>query len=194
MRRLTFGVITFIFVLCAAGAALGQQQQHPEVCERKLPKDPAYYADMKEFPPGKFSFGYVFDKPQFDDPSAPVALSGMGAISSPKPRALKLSCVEVANRSTRVVRAVQLRWAVRPLAEGQSAFEPAEVLAKGALLPLVAVEVQPGEKQKVEIQGVQFADFFRPLAAATGEVNGRFNVIIGIARVEFTDGTFIELP
>ena len=190
MRRRTFGVITFMFVLCAAGAARGQQ--FPEVCENKLPKDPAYYKDMREFPPGKFSFGYVPDKPQYDDPSAQVALSAMGGISSAKPRALKLSCVEVANRSTRVVRAVQLRWSVRPHAEGQNVFDPAEVLAKG-VLPLVAVEVQPGGKQKVEIQGVQFADFFWPLAAG-GEVNGRFNVIIGVARVEFTDGTSIDLP
>jgi hypothetical protein len=190
MRRLTFGVITLMFVLCAAGAARGQQ--FPEVCENKLPKDPAYYADMKEFPPGKFSFGYVPDKPQFDDPSAQVALSALSGISSPKPRGLKLGCVEVANRSTRVVRAVQLRWVVRPEVEGQSIFEGAEVPAKGVLPPF-AVEVQPGGRQKVEMQGVQFADFFWPLAVA-GEVNGRFNVIIGVARVEFADGTAIDLP
>lgn len=191
MRRLTLGGFTFVFVLCASGAALGRQ--HPEVCENKLPKDPAYYSDMREFPPGKFTFGYVPDKPQFDDPSAQVALSSLGGISSPKPRGLKLSCVEVANRSARVVRAVHLRWAVRPQAEGQNIFDGKEVLAKG-VLPPVAVEVQPGGRRKVEILGVQFADFFRPLAAATGEVNGRFGVIIGVARVEFADGTFEDLP
>jgi hypothetical protein len=190
MRRGTFGVVTFMLLLSAAGAARGQQ--FPEVCENKPPKDPAYYADMKEFPPGKFSFGYVFDKPQVDDPSSKVVLTSLGGINSPKPRALKLSCVEVENRSTRVVRAVQLRWEVRPQVEGKEVFEPAEVLAKG-VLPFVAVEVQPGGRRKVEIQGVQFADFFWPLATA-GEVNGKFNVIIGVARVEFTDGTSIELP
>jgi len=191
MRRRTFGAITFMLLLCPAGAVLGRQSSG--ACEHKLPKDPAYYADMKEFPPGKFSFGYTVDKPQFDDASAQVVLSAMGAISSPKPRALKLSCVEVANRSTRVVRAVQLRWAVRPGVEGQGNFEGAEVLAKG-VLPPVAVEIQPGGKLKFEIQGVQFADFFQPLAAATGEVNGRFNVIVGVARAEFADGTSIDLP
>jgi hypothetical protein len=191
MLSRTFRVLPVLFLLCAAGAA--RAQQHPEVCENKLPKDPAYYADMKEFPPGKFGFGYVFDKPQYDNPSAQVVLSGLGGISGAKPRSLKLSCVEVANRSARVVHAVQLRWAVVTQAEGKGVYEGTEVLAKG-VLPLVAVEVQPGGKQKVEIQGVQFADFFWPLAAATGEVNGRFNVIIGVARAEFTDGTSLDLP
>jgi hypothetical protein len=186
-RRILF-ILPALLILCAAGAA---RAQSPEVCENKLPKDPAYYADMKELPPGKFGFSYNFDKPQFDDPSTPVALRGMGAISSPK-RALKLSCVEFENRTTRVVRAVQLRWAVSALAEGQDVSAKAEALAKG-VLPPVAVEVPPGGRMKVEVRGVQFADFFQPLAAA-GEINGRFNVIIGVARVEYTDGTAEDLP
>ena len=190
MRRQTCLVTTFIFILCAAGAA--RAQQHPEVCEGKTPKDPAYYADMKAFPSGKFTFGYLTDKPQFDDPSAQVVLSRLSGISSVKPPGLKLGCVEVSNRSTRVVRAVQLRWAVKPQAEGQGVLESVEATAKG-VLPFVAVEVQPGGTQRVEIQGVQFADFFWPLAA-NGEVNGRFLVTIGVARIEFTDGTSIELP
>ena len=43
------------------------------------------------------------------------------------------------------------------------------------------------------MRGVHFADFFQPLAAA-GEVNGNFNIIVGVARVEFTDGTSLDLP
>jgi hypothetical protein len=186
-RRILF-LLPALFLLCAAGAARGQS---PEVCENKLPKDPAYYADMKELPPGKFGFGYLSDKPQYDDPSAPVVLRGMGAISSPK-RALKLSCVEIENRTTRAVKSVQLRWAVSALAEGQDASAKAEALAKGILPPL-AVEVPPGARTKVEVRGVQFADFFQPLAAA-GEINGKFNVVIGVAHVEFADGTSLDLP
>jgi hypothetical protein len=190
MRRLTSGAITFIFILCAAGAA--RAQQAPGVCENKPPKDPAYYADMKEFPPGKFSFSYVFDRTQLNDQSAPVALRLLVGVNSATARGLKLSCVEVENRSKRVVRAVQLRWAVSALAEGESAREHGEALAKG-VLPFVAVEVRPGGTQKVELQGVQVADFFWPLAAS-GEINGRYNLTVGVARVEFTDGTSIELP
>ena len=190
MLSRTYRVLPVLFLLCSAGAAL--RPQHPVACEGRSPKDPGYYNAMREFLTGKFTFGYVPDKPQVDDPSAQVVLTGMVGINVAHRRGLKLGCVEVANRSTRVVRAVQMRWEVRPQAEGQGVFESKEVLAKG-VLPSVAVEVQPGVKRRVEIRGVQFADFFWPLAAS-GEVNGRFNVIIGVARVEFADGTSIDLP
>ena len=189
MTRRIFRAFLLLFALCATGAAYGQA---PEVCENKLPKDPAYYADMKELPPGKFGFSYTFDKTQFDDTSAPVVVRGLGGISGAKPRAVKLSCVEIENRTTRVVRAVQLRWAVSALAPGQNATDKAEALAKG-LLPFVEVEVGAGGRRKVEMRGVHFADFFQPLAAA-GDINGHFNVTIGVARVEFTDGTSLDLP
>ena len=188
MPRGILFLLPALLLFVAAGAAYGQS---PEVCEHKLPKDPAYYADMKELPPGKYGFSYNFDKPQFDDPAAPVVLRGLGGISSPK-RALKLSCVEIENRTKRAVRAVQLRWAVSALPEGQDVFAKAEALAKGVLPPF-AVEVQPGGRMKVEVRGVQFADFFQPLAAA-GELSGKYNVIIGVARVEYTDGTAEDMP
>ena len=190
MRRLTSGVITFMFILCAAGAALGQH--FPEVCENKAPKDPAYYADMKELPPGRLGFSYLNDRRQFDDRSVPVTLQSVGVTSSAKPRAFKLSCVEVWNRTTRVVRAVQLRWDVKARALNGDVVEDGEVLA-GGVLPEVEVEVPAGGTRKVEIRGVHFADFFRPLAAA-GEINGTFHITIGVARVEFTDGTSLDLP
>ncbi|HJQ34408.1 MAG TPA: hypothetical protein VJ866_19665 [Pyrinomonadaceae bacterium] len=187
-RRVRF-LLPTLFILCAAGAARGQW---PEVCENKPIKDPAYYADIKPMPPGKFGFAYNFDKQQFDDPSAPVALSGLGMQSAPRPHANKPSCAEVVNRTTRVVKSVQLRWRVSALAEGQNVFEKAEVLAKG-LLPAFEVEVPPGARRRFEMRGVQFADFFQPLAAA-GEVNGKFNIVVGVARVEYTDGTAEDLP
>jgi len=176
-------------LLCAAGAARGQA---PELCENKPIKDPAYYADIKPMPPGKFGFAYNFDKPQLDDHSAPVALSGLSMQSAPGPHANKPHCAEVVNRTTRVVKSVQLRWRVSALAEGRNVFEKAEVLAKG-LLPVFEVEVPPGARRRFEMRGVHFADFFQPLAAA-GEINGNFNIIVGVARVEYTDGTAEDLP
>jgi hypothetical protein len=53
--------------------------------------------------------------------------------------------------------------------------------------------VPPGERRKFELRDVHIADFFWPLAAA-GEVNGKFHVSVGVARVEFTDGTALDLP
>ncbi|HEX8354521.1 MAG TPA: hypothetical protein VF611_16570 [Pyrinomonadaceae bacterium] len=189
MNRRLFGALPFLLALCAAGAAQGP----PLVgCEDKPVKDPAYYADIKEMPPGKFGFAFNFDKPQFDDASSPVALSGLSSASAPRPHAIKLRCAEVENRTPRIVKSVRLRWRVSALAPGQDAFEKAEALAKG-LLPDFEVDVPPGGRRRFELRGVHFADFFRPLAAA-GEVNGNFNVIIGVARVEFTDGTTLDLP
>lgn len=187
-RRILF-LLPALFLLCAASPAYGQW---PEVCENKPPADPAYYADMKELPPGKFGFSYIFDKAQLDDPSAPVALRGLSGISGQKVRAVKLSCVEVENRTTRVVRAVQLRWAVSASAPGRSVTEKAEALAKG-LLPVFGAEVAAGGRLKVEVRGVNFADFFQPLAVS-GEVNGHYNVTIGVARVEYADGSSEDLP
>jgi hypothetical protein len=189
MTRRIFRAFLFLFALCATGAAYGQT---PAACENKPIKDPAYYADIKEFPPGKYGFGFTFDKPQLDNPSSPVALSGLGSQSAPGPRVIKLSCAEVQNRTTRVVKSVQLRWSVSALAPGQSVTEKAEPLAKG-MLPVFAVEVPAGGRRKFELRGVQLADCFWPLAA-NGEVNGNFNVTIGVARVEFTDGTSLDLP
>lgn len=189
MPRRILCLLPALFLLCAAVPAYGQW---PEVCENKPPKDPAYYADMKELPPGKFGFSYIFDKAQFDDPSAPVALRGLSGISGQKLRAVKLSCVEIENRTARAVRAVQLRWAVSASAPGQSITEKAEALAKG-LLPVFAVGVAAGGRLKVEVHGAHFADFFQPLAAS-GEVNGHYNVTVGVARVEYADGGVDDLP
>jgi hypothetical protein len=189
MRKLTFEVITFIFILCAAGAARGQA---PELCENKPITDPAYYADIKPMPPGKFSFGYSFDKKQLNDPSAPVAVSSLSSVNASRPHTNKPHCAEVVNRTTRVLKSVRLRWTVTALAPNGSPVENAEVLVKG-LLPAFAVEVPPGARGRFEMRGVHFADFFQPLAAA-GEINGKFNVTVGVARVEYADGTIEDLP
>ena len=189
MARRLFPVLPCLLVLCAAGSARGQS---PRVCDNKPITDPAYYADVKPMPPGRFGYAYSFDKAQFDDPSAPAALSGLGSANSPKPHTDKPTCAEVENRTTRVVKSVRLRWTVTALAPDLSALKDAEPLAKG-LLPDFEVEVPPGARRRFEMRGVHFADFFRPLAAA-GEINGNFKITVGVARVEFTDGTSLDLP
>ena len=189
MTRRVSCVLLLTLLLCAAGAASGQT---PVPCENKPIKDPAYFADIKEWPPGKYGFSYTFDQPQTDDPASPAALTGLGSHSAPRPRAIKLSCAEVVNRTSRVIRSVRLRWTVTARAEDGSAVKNAEPLAKG-LTRFFDVEVPPGERRKFELRDIHIADFFWPLAAA-GEVNGKFHVSVGVARVEFTDGTAIDLP
>ena len=192
MRRLTFGVITLIFVLCAAGAAPARQERASGPCESTPPSDPAYYADMKLMPPGKYGLSWASDRAQFDDASTPVVLRSLNGITSSKERSGKLSCAEVENRTGRALKALVLRWAVTKRAADGSAKGDAEVLAKG-VLPAVYAEVAPGERKKIELTGAHFADFMQPLASA-GEPEGSYNVSVGVARVEFADGTSIDLP
>jgi hypothetical protein len=189
MKQRVVSVITFMFALCAAGAAHGQTR---EPCDNRPITDPAYYADIKPMPPGKFGFGYSFDKKQWEDPSAPVAISGLSSVNASKPGTNKPRCAEVVNRTQRVVKSVRLRWTVTPLAADMKAIENAEVLLKG-LLPAFEVEVPPGARRRFEMRGVHFADFFQPLAA-NGPINGNFNVTVGVARVEYADGTIEDLP
>ena len=191
MPNRTFRVLTFLSILCAAGAA--RAQQFPEVCEHRLPKDPAYYADMKEMPRGKWNLGDLFEKAQLDNPSTPVVVRGLATISSAKQRAVKISCVELENRSARAVKSVRLRWSLVERAEGEMAKAGAPVLAKGTL-PDIGVELQPGARLKAEVQGAHYADFLRPLVTPTGEVNGQYDLYVGVARVEYADGTAEDLP
>ena len=189
MLRRMFRVLPLLFLLCAAGAARAQASGP---CERKPPSDPAYYADMKEMPPGKYNFSYVFDKAQVEDASAPAAVRFMVGITSTKQRSGKISCVEIENRTARAVKAVQLRWAMTARAADGSIVENGEVLAKG-LLPTVFAEIEAGGRRKVELHGAHFADFLQPLAWA-GEIKGAYHLTVGVARLEFTDGTALDLP
>ncbi|HWW76470.1 MAG TPA: hypothetical protein VNZ44_13820, partial [Pyrinomonadaceae bacterium] len=113
-------------------------------------------------------------------------------ISSAKQRAVKLGCAELENRSSRTVKSVTLRWAVTALPDENSVAEGAPVLSKGTL-PAVEVEIPPGVRQKVELHGGHFADFLRPLTV-DGEVNGQYALTVGVARVEYTDGSAEDLP
>jgi hypothetical protein len=147
---------------------------------------------MKELPLGRWNLSSLFDKAQLDAPSTPVALRGLSQISSVKQRAVKLGCAELENRSSHTVKAVALRLAVTTRGADGASVEVAHVLAQGTL-PVIEVEIPSGVRQKVELHDGHFADFLRPLAVG-GEVNGRYNLIVGVARVEYTDGTAEDLP
>ena len=196
MRRLTFVVITFVFILCAAGAARAQTYDpcagHP--LPPPPPPDSPYFNDMKELPRGKWGLGDQFEKAQVDNPATPVVIRGLGSASSVKHRAAKFSCVELENRTTRVVKSVQLRWTLKARgADSAAGAVGTTVMAKGTL-PVIEVEIQPGTRRKAEIRGAHYADFLKPLANVHGEVNGQYLLYIGVGRVEYADGTGEDLP
>jgi hypothetical protein len=133
------------------------------------------------------------EKAQLDDAAVPVVVRGLKSISSAKQRSVKFGCAELENRSTRAVKAVQLRWSVAARGADGAVPDGAPVLAKG-VLPVIEAEIQPGVRRLVEVHGAHYTDFLRPLAAATGEVNGQYIVFVGVARVEYADGTVEDLP
>ncbi|HEX8290849.1 MAG TPA: hypothetical protein VF570_03770 [Pyrinomonadaceae bacterium] len=190
MKRLMLGGVTFMLIVCSAGAALAQQASGP--CEKTPPSDPAYYADMKLMPEGKYFLSYMGDRAQFDDASTPVVVRGLAATTSSKERSGKLTCAEVENRTGRAVKSLALRWAVTKRADDGSTRADAEVLARG-LLPPVHAALAPGERRKVELTGAHFADFVQPVAAA-GPLEGSYHVSVSVARVEFADGTSVDVP
>jgi len=181
-------VLPFLLLLCTAARA-----QSSDPCAKSPPSDPAYYADMKEIPRGAGYLAALWEKTQLDDPAVPVVVRGLKTISSAKQHAVKVGCVELESRSTRAVKSVQLRWSVvRREADG-AVPEGAPVLARGTLPP-VEVKLQPGARQLVEVRGAHYADFLRPLLKASGEVEGSYLFYLGVARVEYADGTAEDLP
>jgi hypothetical protein len=183
-------VLPLLFLLCAAAPA---RAQSPDPCASGSPSDPAYYADMKEVPGGKWTLGGLFERAQIDNPAVPVVVIGLKTISSTKQHAVKYGCVELENRSPRLVKSVQLRWSVMARGADGTVPEGAPVLSKGTL-PVIEVKLQPGSKLKTEVRGAHYADFLQPLVTPTGEVNGLYIVYIGVARVEYADGTAEDLP
>lgn len=159
------------------------------------PPDSPYYSDMKELPRGKWGLGDQFEKAQMDDPATPVVIRGLGSISGQKSRAVKFTCVDLENRTTRVVKSVQLRWSIKKNAAAPSvvAVPVGPVLAKGTM-PVIEVEIQPGTRRKAEIRGAHYADFLKPLANVHGEIYGQYLLYVGVARVEYADGTIEDLP
>lgn len=190
MLSRTSRVLPLLFLFCSAGAA---RAQSPDPCGSGTPSDPAYYADMKEVPGGKWNLGAGLEKAQLDNPAVPVVVTGTKTISSAKQHAVKFGCVELENRSTRAVNSLQLRWWVAARGADGTVAEGAPVLAKGTL-PAVEVKLQPGVRQKVEVRGAHYADFVQPLATPTGEVNGQYVVYLRVAHVEYADGTAEDLP
>lgn len=190
MLSRTFRVLSFLFILCPAWAARAQSS---DPCASSPPSDPAYYADMKEMPRGRWNLGDLFEKAQLDNPATPVVVRGLGTVSSAKQRAVKIGCVELENRSTRAVKSVQLRWSLAERGADGIVRDGAPILAKGTI-PVVEVELQPGARLKTEVRGAHYADFLRPLVTPTGEVNGQYILYVGVARVEYADGTAEDLP
>jgi hypothetical protein len=184
MPRRFFSFISLPVLVCAAWAVAGAQQQ-PGPCDLSPRGDPERYADIKPTPGGKWGLAYIFDAAQIKDASVPVVVRGLLGVSSVKDQGGKIRCAELENRSAREVKSVTLRWALT------TTEEKGKVLASGQLPPVEA-RIAPGVRLKVQLRDAQFADFLRPVAG-DGVLNGQYNLIVAVARVEYADGTMEDV-
>ena len=183
MPRRILSSLCLLILVCAAGAAADAQEPGP--CDLSPRGDPERYADIKPMPEGKGGLGYTSDPAQIKDASVPVVVRGLLGVSSVKDRGGKLRCAELENRSTRAVKSVTLRWALTTMED------KSKVLASG-LLPPVEAALAPGAKLKVQLRDAQFADFLRPIAGQ-GVLTGQYWLTVGVARVEYADGTIEDV-
>jgi len=164
--------------------------------QRPLPMPGPFGEDMaKEFndddlkvkgekPRGKWGFALLFDRSQFDDSSVPVAVAGIQSMSGGRKYrgVTKIKRVGIENRSPRILSSIQLSWTIASL------DNPAKVLLKGSG-HLVNIWVEADSSQVVEIPTLYPALLFKPLAK-NGELNGRFQLTIGVQEARFADGSF----
>ncbi len=137
-----------------------------------------------EKPRGKWGFGLLFDRRQFDDSSVPVAVGGIQSLSGAGRHlgVIKIKRVRIKNRSPKIVSSVQLRWTIASL------DDPTKVLLEGSG-HLVNIWVEADSSQVIEIPTLYPALLFKPLAK-NGELNGRFQLTIGVQEARFADGSF----
>lgn len=183
MSKRFFSFLSLLILVCAAGASA--RAQAPEPCEPKLPTDAAFWADVTPMPEGTGRLSYAMDLSQEKDASAPVVVTRLEGVTSRQHRGGKLRCAEIANRSARTVRAVQLSWTLTARDDAEK-----KVLARGRL-PLVEVEVAPGGRRKVELREGNFADFLLPLVRE-GTHAGDHDLLVRVGRVVFTDGAVVD--
>jgi hypothetical protein len=135
-------------------------------------------------PRGKWGYGLGVNKAQFDDPSVPVVVGAVQSLSAGGKYAgvVKIKRLGIKNRSPRAVNSVQLRWEITSL------DDPAKVLLEGTT-PFVNFWAEANSSKVIEIPTIYPVYLFKPLAK-NDELNGRFQLTIGVQEARFADGSF----
>lgn len=177
----------------SAEASVGNErgdQRPPEISNSNLEDvkkdfgdDDLKVKDQKKLR-GKWDFGLGPDMDQFNDASVLVAVGGIQSLSGGGKYAgvIKVKRVKIKNRSAKAVNSVQLRWKITSL------DDPAKVLLEGTT-PFANFWVEADSSQVIEIPTIYPVLLFKPLAK-DGELNGRFNLTIGVQEARFADGSF----
>jgi len=156
--------------------------RNPKDIKKDFSDDDLKVKDQK--PRGKWGVALETDMNQFHDASVPVAVGTIQSLSGGGKYAgvVKIKRLEVRNRSSKALNSVQLRWEIANL------DNPSKVLLEGNT-PFVNFWAEANSSQVIEIPTIYPALLFKPLAK-DGELNGRFQLTIGVQEARFADGSF----
>jgi hypothetical protein len=157
-------------------------KRNPEDAKKDFSDDDLKVKDQK--PRGKLGIVLETDMNQFYDASAPVAVGAIQTLSGGGKYAgvVKIKRLEIKNRSSKALNSVQLRWEIVSL------DNPAKVLLEGAS-PFVNFWAEADSSKVIEIPTIYPALLFKPLAK-DNELNGQFQLTIGVQEARFADGSF----
>lgn len=196
-----FFVLAFIAV-CGFAVSATQSSAEASVGDGRGSQLPPEFANMtaedakKDFndddlkvkeqkkPRGKWGYSFETDMDQFYDASVPVVVGAVQSLSAGGKYAglIKVKRLEIKNRSPKAVNSVQLRWKITSL------DDPSKVLLEDTL-PFVNFWAEANSPKVIEIPAVYPVYLFKPLAK-DGELNGRFQLTIGVQEARFADGSF----
>ncbi|HEX7318463.1 MAG TPA: hypothetical protein VF297_31440 [Pyrinomonadaceae bacterium] len=154
----------------------------PEDAEKDFNDDDLKVKEQK--PRGRWGYGLGYDKGQLGDASVPVVVSIVQSLSAGGKYAgvVKVKRLEIKNRSPKAVNSVQLRWVIT------SDDDPSKVLLEGTT-PFANFWAEANSSKVIEISTIHPSLLFKPLAKG-GELNGRFQLTIGVQEARFADGSF----
>jgi hypothetical protein len=176
--RLALGLVPVACILLGAASA------SPNLPQSRAKKQVFTEDDLKvERLRGRAMVAAMIDRTQLDDPSSPAVVNAVNTATGQGKYSgrIKLTEVKIGNRSSKLIRAIQLRWAITDRSE------KAAVLLEGAT-PFFDVLIKPGAEPVVEIPPIYLNQVVKPVLKG-GELNGDIYVVVGVQEVRFADGT-----
>jgi hypothetical protein len=197
----TFFFLLIVVVVCGFTASTGRSSAEANVVSGRGNQLPPEFSNRKpedakkdfndddlkvkeQKPRGKLGLVLETDMEQFHDASVPVAVGAVQTLSGGGKYAgvVKIKRLEIKNRSYKTLNSVQLRWEIVSL------DNPAKVLLEGTA-PFVNFWAEANSSKIIEIPTIYPALLLKPLAK-DNELNGQFQLRIGIQEARFADGSF----
>jgi hypothetical protein len=195
-------VILAVIVVCGFMASAGQSSAEASVGGGRGNQIPPEFNPNpdKEFndddlkvkaekkPGGVWDISVSLDREQFYDYSVPVAVSTVQTMSGKGKYAgvVKIKRLEITNRRAKAVNSAQFRWRITKL------DDPSKVLLEGTTA-FINFWVEADSTKVVEIPTIYPIHLFKTLAKE-GDLNGEFNLTLGVQEARFADGSLWRGP